>query len=771
MKEVMLSVIVIVILPSLISSNPGHSPAVTFTHSGITAKNSLFSQQRPPSATISSSKFTPVVSSFPSSSIHHHQNVMFERDPIFSAAASADPDPQVIRAPSSSTSASQPQTASTVADSPPSLAVEANDPRPNVGVFPFSPGAASIPTHTLATPLLQPEPDLILDDTPPGSLIARIHGQGILGYVLFTPDSQNSGRTVIRARLTTGVDTGRKELFNWKIHSFPQQMTSLGCSSISIGPMMFDLSSIHGQLPSDQDVAISSTVINLFSEDNKGHILGRSLVLHSVSSGRIVCGTILPPSAQKRVYEAKFHNVISGSVRLIQTPIATGVLTEYMMFSDGSRVTSTHNWNIIQGVASDATLDMRFKYERSACFGLTNSQSGASQSLLSRNQASQIPVSTEMPGVKGRSYQVIAGLKGLDTAPINYIAIMDEEDGKKIISCAPLLPVRSKTAVAKFSTDLDAEVSGSMSFSQETPFDPTKIDVNLRLKTKAYSYGIDLLPTIRRRRNEPKSCPNIKETIYNPFFKDPEEIPSEGNGSTDQFAVGDLSGKFGSLSGKEREVFTAYDFNLPLFGQFSVIGRAVVIYAPEGPAISCTNIELSGNNVTTAYATFDVPLQGQFIFRQATGHCYTDTYVYIEISKPDGGDNRKTFNHPWHIHESPVNAGFDHLSSTDCAPAGKHLNPYNVSTDCIYQRDCTMFTPFRCEVGDSSGKLGPIDVPTYKSGPGGEPDVGKYYFVDTDVSLCGPINIIGRSVVIHERNFGSKRLTCANILEFKPRVR
>lgn len=50
--------------------------------------------------------------------------------------------------------------------------------------------------------------------------------------------------------------------------------------------------------------------------------------------------------------------------------------------------------------------------------------------------------------------------------------------------------------------------------------------------------------------------------------------------------------------------------------------------------------------------------------------------------------------------------GFEHLSTTDCGPAGGHLNPYNVSTDCIYQRDCTMFTPERCELGDTTGKLG-----------------------------------------------------------------
>lgn len=260
-----------------------------------------------------------------------------------------------------------------------------------------------------------------------------------------------------------------------------------------------------------------------------------------------------------------------------------------------------------------------------------------------------------MPGVKGRSYQVLSNIRSLEPSPVAYFILFDEENPQEILACAVLTEVQSKSARVKFPSDSD--VQGSLTFSQETPFDATKVEASLKLNTKAYSYGIDLIPTIRRRKNEPKSCPNIKETIYNPFFKDPEEIPPEGQGTTDQYAVGDLSGKFGTLSNKNQEFFTTWDFNLPLFGQFSVVGRAVVIYAPDGPAIACSNIELIGKNVSTAYATFDVPLQGQFIFRQPLGECSTDTYVYIEISKPDGSENKKTFNHPWHIHENPVTAG------------------------------------------------------------------------------------------------------------------
>lgn len=232
----------------------------------------------------------------------------------------------------------------------------------NIGVFPFPSGtnflaaASSAPT--------QPEPETSVNTSPAGSLVARLHGHGILGYVLFTPDT-NSGRTLIKARVVTA--SGRSELFSWKIHSQPQQIGSIGCSAITIGPVMTDLSAVHGQLQSDKDLVFTSSAVDLFSDKN---LLGRTLVLHAMSSGAFVCATILP-ATRKRVYEAKFHWPISGTIRLIQTSTATGILSEYMMYSDGSRVSSSHSWTIAEGSAQDATLEQKFKYETSKCQGLT----------------------------------------------------------------------------------------------------------------------------------------------------------------------------------------------------------------------------------------------------------------------------------------------------------------------------------------------------------------------------------------------------------------
>lgn len=158
-----------------------------------------------------------------------------------------------------------------------------------------------------------------------------------------------------------------------------------------------------------------------------------------------------------------------------------------------------------------------------------------------------------------------------------------------------------------------------------------------------------------------------------------------------------------------------------------------------------------------------------------SNYCDDDVYVYVEISKPDTINAARTDNHGWHIHENPVKTGYETLSTTQCDIAGKHHNPFNVSVDSTYLRDCNSVTSERCEIGDLT-RLSPISIVPYKpivyleNGEKkvyGEPEVSKYYLVDNQLSLCGPNSIIGKSVVVHEKHFSTPRLSCANVLEFK----
>jgi len=465
------------------------------------------------------------------------------------------------------------------------------------------------------------------------------------------------------------------------------------------------------------------------------------------------------------------------------------------MYSNGTRRHSLHRFDLVRSEDDIVTTSL-----------LSGSQAGASGSSLAgrieslaleqrehenelsqckrfsngeplfRNLTYQLSVSTENFGMRGRTSMVLPQIP-FETFSSVYVIVYSEYDSSEPIACAPLRFVKPKTAAAKFQS---VSVQGSVVFSQDSPYDVTVARVNLNMpNSDGHSYGIDELPMIIRRKSDTRVCPNIREIIYNPHHVEPSSVPPEGEATSDQYAVGDLSGKYGSLTGKASEKIQVNDYNLPLFGPISIVGRAMTIYSAEGVAIACSNVELT-TPMTTAFATFDYGIQGQFIFRQPVNDCNGDTYVYIEVSKPvnpsasqssqQANEASRSLDHNWHIHVNPVDSGLDHLSTTDCLPAGAHFNPYNTSTASIYSRDCTPFNVLRCELGDLSAKMFTIEIPPYRVKGGQEPDIGKFFGTDIDLPLCGPVSIVNRSVVVHVQDFGHQRLACSTVIEFKPRA-
>ena len=212
--------------------------------------------------------------------------------------------------------------------------------------------------------------------------------------------------------------------------------------------------------------------------------------------------------------------------------------------------------------------------------------------------------------------------------------------------------------MARFEEDT---LSGQVMFSQESPIDPTLVDIELKSNQYAYSYGIDELPTIARSSEEPKKCANINNIIFNPANISPFSVPIEGLGTSDQYAIGDLSGKYGTLLQKHNEKISTVDFNLPLFGAHSILGRALVFYASNGSTVACANLEQSETDMTVAFATFDRPVQGQVILKQRKNHCTDDTYVYFEMSR-SMENGTTTYGHDWSIRKNPIFTGNHHCS-------------------------------------------------------------------------------------------------------------
>ena len=68
---------------------------------------------------------------------------------------------------------------------------------------------------------------------------------------------------------------------------------------------------------------------------------------------------------------------------------------------------------------------------------------------------------------------------------------------------------------------------------------------------------------------------------WNPLKVNTKNVPLPEAGTTDQYEMGDLSGKFGTLDNKTRYIATYNDTLLPLFGPRSILGRSVVIHKKD----------------------------------------------------------------------------------------------------------------------------------------------------------------------------------------------
>lgn len=70
----------------------------------------------------------------------------------------------------------------------------------------------------------------------------------------------------------------------------------------------------------------------------------------------------------------------------------------------------------------------------------------------------------------------------------------------------------------------------------------------------------------------------------------------------------------------------------------------------------------------------------------------------------------------------------------------------------LYKQECGADLPLRCDVGDISARLGPIDI-----------GLQRRVFADPNFPLEGKVSALGKSIVILDQDFSSKRFACANI--------
>ncbi|XP_017889745.1 uncharacterized protein LOC108630767 [Ceratina calcarata] len=339
------------------------------------------------------------------------------------------------------------------------------------------------------------------------------------------------------------------------------------------------------------------------------------------------------------------------------------------------------------------------------------------------------------------------------------------------LACSMIHQTYRRKAVAKDwfgnGQTIPLTIRGKLEFLQQSEYDVTNVELNLDgLDGKMNRYHIHMT-SVESDLEFPCESTSLYET-WDPFNVSTNVVPTPGEGTTDQYKVGDLSGKFGTLENRKRYMTTFNDTLLPLFGPRNILGRSIVIHKREKNfRWACSTIErgYSPSEATElrAIASFHHPqgfaygyIRMSQLVHQDGSH--SETVIEVKLRHPGKHDRNVTRNHNWAIYVNPVGVDASvKVKDTRCVAGGYMWNPYFTQladplNDQLYRQECGPDLPLRCYVGDLSGRLGPIDI-----------GLKRQVFSDSNFPLGGPISAIGRSIVVFDADFGSNRYACANI--------
>lgn len=586
-------------------------------------------------------------------------------------------------------------------------------------------------------------------------LTAHLSQHGVKGAMHFV---QEPGSDIVSISANLSVMEEYIGEYSWGIYEYPVDYSSEDfCNSKLLGRRpIVKLDETLGKLnlPAEEGIAFTSEDIALTGPSS---IWGRSLVLEGPSKAKI-CGSIFPEGEDtpQRIAEARFTTPIAGSVWF--SSISRGDSVETKIFSSLYHVqggqSSAHEWKIYISDILEADSDLQgsscdflqtvydpknvggqscSKDDPDQCeegnlsgkFG--NLKVGKRESIFTKNYLTDLNL--EMPELSGPRTL--------------FLVVFNKDHPESYFACSKIREIKTKNAKAIFSHE---GIFGEIGFSQRSPFHPVKTNINFKgLNESAGSFHIHEFPVPQKRNEEDNPCSRTAGH-FNPFNIDKSVSPPVGTGTYDKYEIGDLSGKYGSLKGRDYVRGFFVDPYLSLFGKYSVVGRSVVIHeTPIPKRLVCANIE-SDRPMVTAIAQFSYPIVGRIIFRQDSEDLLADTTVFVESLLYSDGTKNDTFDHKWHVH---VNVpGKDYFNWTSrCVSAGPHYNPYSVSKDDSDYNTCfNDHNPYICELGDLANKLGKLTV----AGKKVNIKSTTKFFTDTNLPLSGGSSIIGHSIVVHD---------------------
>nr|XP_002119289.2 uncharacterized protein LOC100179657 isoform X1 [Ciona intestinalis] len=544
---------------------------------------------------------------------------------------------------------------------------------------------------------------------------AMINIAGYKGEVTF---HRNDDDMMVTVSLS-GPATNRYNIF--QIAQVPalfgQRLTAVHYCTVVAQQSMVDGSSIP--LPG---VANERTVkIQGLNDDMIFH---RSLVIRGGGNDPDLCAVILPSNEEVITYVVRFNGEVSGKAVLRARRSTEGlfIVTNLVAASEtGARNLS----NIFFGVSKKGAFE---KYNCSTLCAIK----------LIRH------VKVGRYGSRGLvTTFFLPGRHDLTAHPVLL-------EAGQVISCGKIKMVLPKSASARLSW---GGVRGTINFQQNSVFEPTVTTISITgLQGLPVRYDIRTFPVPQRLTGDEDRCRNATVSArYNPY--NAGDNIRDLVGTCDMYQIGDLAGKYGGIETSSISE-TYMDWNLPLYGPNSIIGRSIAFHDINGSRL-CTNIHEVGEMIT-AIAEFKYPAYGKMYLRQNAMDSSADTILFgdlanmvrdVFISKQGGSNTRS---HNYHVHVSPIASYFD------CGSAGPHYNPAAVPVTGNYASACAN-NPSVCELGDLSRRNRGLDIDPMLLGR------GKFFITDSNLPLQGPDSVVGRSMVVHVANGGGGRYACANI--------